>query len=62
MCLSSLTANTELEEGGSLFLLQLLLSERCFLLPGPHWEVLSLLSCRAGSRPGDLGAAVGGLC
>lgn len=59
MCLSSFTANTELEESGSLFLLQLLLSEGCFLQPGPHWEVQSL--CWQLGR-GDLGAAVGGLC
>lgn len=58
MCLSCLAANTELEEGGSLLLLQLLLSEGCFLQPGPQWEVLSLLSWQPGR--GDLGAAVGG--
>lgn len=52
MCLSSLAASTEVEEGGSLFLLQLMLSQGCFLQPGPHWEVLSLLSCCAGSRGG----------
>lgn len=42
MCLSSLAANTELEDGGSLFLLQLLLSEGCFLQAVPQWEALSL--------------------
>lgn len=60
MCLSSLAASTELGEGGSLLLLQLLLSEGCFLQPSPAWEVLSLLSWQLGW--GDLGAAVGGLC